>query len=139
MKTFITSGDGETFALGERLGKALKGRETVAFYGEPGAGKTVMTKGIAKGLGVSALVTSPTFTILNAYEGRAPLFHYDMYRIADVSELEEVGFFENLGEGVTVVEWSENVERALPADAIRIRIDYEGEKRRITVYEDSLL
>ena len=98
-----------------------------------------MTKGIAKGLGVSELVTSPTFTILNAYEGRVPLFHYDMYRIAEVSELEEVGFFENLGEGVTVVEWSENVESALPADAIRIRIDYEGEGRRITVYEDSLL
>lgn len=136
MMEFWTAEAEETFALGERFGRALRGGETVAFYGEPGAGKTVFAKGIAAGLGVRELVTSPTFTILNVYEGRVRLFHYDMYRISDPSELEEVGFFENLGEGVTLVEWSENVEAALPADSIRIRIEYAEGKRRITIDED---
>ena len=139
MKTFITENAEETFALGERIGRALKGKETIALEGEPGAGKTVLTKGIAKGLGVTDLVTSPTFTILNEYEGRAKLFHYDMYRISDPEELGEVGFSERLGEGVTVVEWSENIRSALPVDAVFVAVDYLGEKRRVTVYADTLL
>ena len=138
MKIITTSGAEETLTLGEALGKKLAGRETIALYGEPGAGKTVLTKGIARGLGIEELVTSPTFTILNVYEGRAVLYHYDMYRIGDISELDEVGFFENLGAGVTVVEWAENVEGALPADVLRIRVGYDGasDKRRFAFDED---
>ena len=135
MKQFRTTTEQETLALGERLAGRLRGDETVALYGEPGAGKTIFCKGIARGLGVRELVTSPTFTICNIYEGRVPLYHYDMYRIGDVAELEEVGFFEHLGRGVSLVEWSENIASALPADALRVEIRYLPEGREVIVDE----
>ena len=138
MKQFFTRSREETFRLGERLGKRLKGTETIACYGEPGAGKTVFAKGIAAGMGVTDLVTSPTFTICNEYTGRsARLFHYDMYRISDESELGEVGFWEGLGKGVTLIEWSERIPGAIPPDAIRIEFRYAPEGREV-IADDTL-
>ena len=133
----------ETFALGEQIGAALGPGLVLAFYGDLGAGKTVMTKGIAKGLGITELVTSPTFTILQTYEGgRLPLHHLDVYRIEDPDEMEEIGLTDCLADdALTVIEWAEQIEELLPPDTLRVTI-LRGEEenvRKITAEPDRLL
>ena len=114
----------QTEALGERLGRALWAGAVVAYTGDLGAGKTAFTRGLAKGLGIIGPVTSPTFTIVNEYEGgRLPLFHFDMYRLGSSDELFDIGWEDYLARGgVCAVEWSENVDDALEAGCIRVDI-----------------
>src|SRR5574341_590400 len=113
----------DTIKVGEALGRLLKPGDVVALKGELGAGKTVMVKGIAKGLGVNGEPNSPTFVIMNAYEGRIPLYHFDFYRVSGVSELEGIGYEYYLyGDGVSVVEWADRVEGVFPESTIWIEI-----------------
>ena len=127
----------ETQALGQRLAKRLLPGDVIAYFGDLGAGKTALTRGIAQGLGVTDLVTSPTYTIVREYlTGRIPLFHFDMYRLGSSDELFDIGWEDYLARGgVCAVEWSENVEDAL-RDAIYITIEkdpLEPDTRRITI------
>ena len=134
---WITNSEQETERLGQRVGRALKPGAVIAYTGDLGAGKTAFTRGLARGLGVPDRVTSPTFTIVNEYEGgRLPLFHFDMYRLGSSEELFDIGWEDYLARGgVCAVEWSENVDDALEGDVIRVDIrrgDRE-DQRRITV------
>ena len=127
----------ETQALGQRLAKRLLPGDVIAYFGDLGAGKTALTRGIAQGLGVTDLVTSPTYTIVNEYlTGRIPLFHFDMYRLSSSDELFDIGWEDYLSRGgVCAVEWSENVEDALQ-DAIRVTIEKDADEpdtRHITI------
>ena len=132
---FITKSPEETERLGERLGKMLRGGEVIAYLGDLGAGKTAFTRGLARGLGISMRVTSPTYTIVNEYTGgRLPLFHFDMYRLSSSDELFDIGWEDYLLRGgVCAVEWSENVRDAME-DAITVSIEKtDDETRRITI------
>ncbi|MBP3893237.1 MAG: tRNA (adenosine(37)-N6)-threonylcarbamoyltransferase complex ATPase subunit type 1 TsaE [Atopobiaceae bacterium] len=108
-KTFVTSATDETIALGERLGRLLRAGDTLVLTGDLGAGKTQLTKGIARGMGIEDDVTSPTFNILMVYEGSTmPLYHFDLYRLDDPEQLEDIGFYDALeGDGPCVIEWGE--------------------------------
>ena len=137
---FITHSAEETEALGERLAQTLTGGEIVAYFGELGAGKTAFTRGLARGLGISMRVTSPTYTIVNEYSGgRLPLFHFDMYRLGSSEELFDIGWEDYLARGgVVAVEWSENVTDALDG-AITVRIEKTAaDERRITIEGSAL-
>ena len=134
---YLSRSEAETEALGERLAAVLTPGAVVAYRGGLGMGKTAFTRGLAKGLGYTGRVTSPTFTIVNEYEGgRLPLFHFDMYRLGSSEELFDIGWEDYLARGgVCAVEWSENVDDALEGDVIRVDIrrgDRE-DQRRITV------
>lgn len=121
---FVTCSPEETRALGERLAQVLGPGTVVAFTGDLGAGKTAFISGMARGLGIQEWVTSPTFTIVNEYEGgRLPLFHFDMYRLGSAEELFHIGWEDYLVRGgVCAVEWSENVAEAIEDDAVRVDI-----------------
>ena len=111
----------ETEALGEALGRKLQPGAVVAYFGGLGMGKTAFTRGLARGLGCTERVTSPTFTIVNEYPGRIPLCHFDMYRLESSDALFDIGWEDYLaGGGVCAVEWSERVEDALPPESIRV-------------------
>ena len=132
---YITNSPGETEAIGAALGKVLRPGTVIAYRGDLGAGKTAFTRGLAKGLGCTDLVTSPTYTIVNEYlGGRLPLFHFDMYRLRSSDDLFDIGWDDYLDRaGVCAVEWSENVDDAME-DAIYITIEKLGEDaRRITI------
>ncbi|HJA71387.1 MAG TPA: tRNA (adenosine(37)-N6)-threonylcarbamoyltransferase complex ATPase subunit type 1 TsaE [Candidatus Lachnoclostridium stercoravium] len=134
-----TYGADETFALGERIGRNAQKGEVYCLNGDLGTGKTVFTQGFAKGLGIQGPVNSPTFTILQQYDdGRLPLYHFDVYRIGDVEEMEEIGYEDCFyGEGVSLIEWAGLIEEILPEHVITIRIEKDTEKgfdyRKITV------
>ena len=116
-KKYITKSLAETEELGERLGKSLTSGTVIAMYGDIGVGKTTFVHGLAKGLGISERVTSPTFAIVNEYNGNLRLCHFDMYRISCVEELYDIGWTDYLnGQTVCAIEWSENIEDALPGD-----------------------
>ena len=121
---FVTHSREETEALGARLADALAEGRVVAFTGDLGAGKTAFVSGMARALGVEERVTSPTFTIVNEYEGgRLPLFHFDMYRLGGADELFHIGWEDYLSRGgVCAVEWSENVAEAIEDGAVRVSI-----------------
>ena len=123
-------------AFGERLGRELERGDVVALYGELGAGKTVLVKGIARGLGITQEVTSPTFTLVHEYSGgRLTLFHIDLYRLNAIDEAMTIGIEDYMaGPGVTAIEWSEKIESLLPASARRIRLTaLENQVHRIEV------
>ena len=133
---YVTNSEEETEALGARLAAVLTPGTVVAFTGDLGAGKTAFTRGLARGLGVTDRVTSPTFTIVNEYEGdRLPLFHFDMYRLASSEELFDIGWEDYLQRGgVCAVEWSENVSDALEEDALSVEISRgEQDGQRVIV------
>lgn len=137
---FLTTTPEQTEALGERLAAALHGGEIIAYRGELGAGKTAFTRGLARGLGISMRVTSPTYTIVNEYTGgRLPLFHFDMYRLHDADDLFDIGWEDYLERGgVCAVEWSENVAEAMTG-AITVTIEKTADDaRRITIEGGSL-
>ena len=127
----------ETEELGAALAKHLHAGDVIAYLGDLGAGKTAFTRGLARGLGCTARVTSPTFTIVNEYEGTLPLFHFDMYRLGDAEELFDIGWDEYLARGgVCAVEWSERVRSEIPADAVTVtirRCEENEDWRRITI------
>ncbi len=135
---FETNSYLETENLGERLGKVLQPGTVLAYRGDLGAGKTAFTRGVARGLGCTDTVTSPTYTIVNEYlSGRMPLFHFDMYRLKSSDDLWDIGWEDYLERGgVCCVEWSENVADAME-DAITVTIEKTGEEsRRITIEGD---
>lgn len=132
---FITNSPEETEKVGQALGQVVKPGTVLAYTGDLGAGKTAFTRGLARGLGATEQVTSPTYTIVNEYlSGRMPLFHFDMYRLSSSEDLWDIGWEDYLERGgVCAVEWSENVEDAMDG-AIRICIEKTGEaSRRITI------
>ena len=137
-KEYTTAGEEQTEALGFRLGQLIQPGAVIAYTGDLGAGKTAFTRGLARGLGIPDRVTSPTFTIVNEYEGgRLPLFHFDMYRLGSSDELFDIGWEDYLARGgVCAVEWSERVSDALPEDTIFVdiaRTDEHEDWRTITV------
>lgn len=131
---FYTHNDADTEAIGEKLGASINAGDIVALYGGLGCGKTAFVRGLARGLGISARVVSPTFTIVNEYNGPIPLFHFDMYRLSSADELFDIGWEDYLNRrGVCAVEWSENVSDALTG-AITVNIEHLGaDERRITI------
>ncbi len=129
IKTYCEAG---TASAGERFAKLLRAGDVVAFTGDLGAGKTAFIRGMAKGLGLDARVSSPTFTIVNEYMGEVPLFHFDMYRLKDSDELFEIGWEDYLERGgVCAVEWSENVRDAFLPGTIYVDIAKTGETERV--------
>ena len=129
----------ETFKLGEQIGKEAKPGQVYALLGDLGVGKTVLIQGVAKGLGIDEPVNSPTFTIVQVYEsGRLPFYHFDVYRIGDVEEMDEIGYEEYFyGSGVSFVEWANLVEEIMPKETIQITIEKDlaqgFDYRRITI------
>ena len=115
----------DTFAFGRKLGEAAVPGQIYCLDGDLGVGKTVLTQGFAAGLGITEPVSSPTFTIIQVYEeGRLPFYHFDVYRISDPDEMDEIGYEDCFfGEGVCLVEWAKLIEELLPDNAIRIRIE----------------
>ena len=138
-KVFETYSPEETLEIGKLLGENAAPREVYALIGDLGVGKTVFTKGFAQGLGIEEPVNSPTFTILQIYEeGRIPLYHFDVYRIEEPEEMEEVGFDEYIdGDGVCLIEWAGRIGDLLPPEVIVVRIEKNLDRgpdyRRITV------
>ena len=131
----------ETLELGRQLGRNAKPGEVYTLIGDLGVGKTVLTQGIAEGLEITEPICSPTFTIVQVYEeGRMPFYHFDVYRIGDVEELEEIGYEDYFyGEGLTMIEWANLIEEILPEHYRRITIEKDLEKgfdyRKITIQE----
>ena len=127
--------------MGRRLGEKAQPGQIYTLEGDLGVGKTVFTQGVAAGLGITEAVSSPTFTILQEYEsGRLPFYHFDVYRIGDVEEMDEVGFDEYVsGEGVSLIEWANLIEEILPENRVNITIEKDLEQgfdfRRITIKE----
>ena len=134
----ITKSAAETRALGEKLAARLRPGDVLLLEGDLGAGKSELTRGIAKGLGVAETVTSPSFTILNVYEsGRYPLYQFDWYRLESSEELYELGMDEFLsGDGIAVVEWPGRCPDAVPEGAVRIRMTAAGENERMIECEE---
>lgn len=136
-----TNGERETFELGQEMGRSAKPGQVYTMVGDLGVGKTVFTKGFAKGLEIEEPISSPTFTIVQVYEeGRMPFYHFDVYRIGDVEEMDEIGFEDYIyGEGVSLIEWANLIEEILPENYTEIRIEKNLEKgfdyRKITVTE----
>jgi tRNA threonylcarbamoyladenosine biosynthesis protein TsaE len=121
----------QTQRLGARLGELLRGGELLLLDGDLGTGKTSMTQGIAEGLGVRQVVSSPTFTLLKEYEGRLPLYHFDLYRLDDAAEMFDLGFEEYFeSNGVCVVEWANKAEHLWPSEHLRIRLKMVSETKR---------
>ncbi len=143
MKIFESYSAEDTAALGEKLGKEAKPGEVYTLIGDLGVGKTVLTQGIAKGLGIEEAISSPTFTIVQIYEeGRMPFYHFDVYRIGDVEEMDEIGYEDCFyGEGLTMIEWANLITEILPPSYRQITIEKDLEKgfdyRRITIEEKS--
>jgi len=133
---YITNSPAETEAVGAALAAVLKPGTVLAYTGDLGAGKTAFTRGLARGLGATERVTSPTYTIVNEYlSGRLPLFHFDMYRLASSDDLWDIGWEDYLERGgICAVEWSENVEDAME-NAVYIRIEKTGEESRCITIE----
>ena len=137
---YLSHCEAETEAAGEALAARLKAGDVVAYRGDLGAGKTAFTRGLARGLGCTGRVSSPTFTIVNEHEGRLPLFHFDLYRIGDGEELFDIGWEDYLDRGgVCAVEWSERAQSAMPPGTICVsirRCEEDENWRRITIGEE---
>ena len=129
----------ETYALGEKIGREALPGQVYTLNGDLGVGKTVFTQGVAAGLGIQEPVNSPTFTIVQVYEeGRMPFYHFDVYRIGDVEEMEEIGYQDDFyGEGLCMIEWAQLIEEIIPENARHITIEKDLDKgfdyRRITI------
>jgi tRNA threonylcarbamoyladenosine biosynthesis protein TsaE len=129
-KVFETRSERETEKLGESLGRLLERGDFIALSGDLGAGKTAFARGVARGIGINEDITSPTFTIINEYDGILPLAHMDVYRLKSVEELANVGFDDYLEGFVVVMEWAEKVKEMLPQDLLWVEIEAVDEKRR---------
>ncbi|MEI6578732.1 MAG: tRNA (adenosine(37)-N6)-threonylcarbamoyltransferase complex ATPase subunit type 1 TsaE [Eubacteriales bacterium] len=139
MAAYITKSAEETEQVGASLGKTLIKGDVVAIFGEMGAGKTAFVRGLATGMGLSSCVSSPTFALVHEYQGELALYHFDMYRINSWDDLYSTGFFDYLySAGVVVVEWSENIESALPENSIKVIISLGNtlNERKIVIMED---
>ncbi len=135
---YTTHSPEETIAFAQKIGAKLKAGDVIAYLGDLGAGKTTFTRGLALGMGLPDVVTSPTFALVHEYsrEGITPLIHFDMYRIVDENELETTGFYDYpMEECVFAVEWSENIASALPKNTIRITLERLGDEDRKIIIE----
>lgn len=138
---YETSSPEETFALARRLGEQAKPGTVYTLTGDLGVGKTVFAQGLARGLGIEEAINSPTFTIVQVYdEGRLPFYHFDVYRIGDIEEMEEIGYEDYFyGDGVCLVEWAELIEELLPKNRVKLVIEKDLQNgfdyRRITLEE----
>ncbi|MCI8939957.1 MAG: tRNA (adenosine(37)-N6)-threonylcarbamoyltransferase complex ATPase subunit type 1 TsaE [Dorea sp.] len=136
-----TNDEMETWELGRRLGLNASSGQVFTLVGDLGVGKTVFTKGLAAGLGIKEPVSSPTFTIVQVYdEGRLPLYHFDVYRIGDICEMDEIGYEDYIyGQGVSLIEWADQIQEILPEHYTEIRIEKDLERgfdyRRISICE----
>ncbi|MDD6644470.1 MAG: tRNA (adenosine(37)-N6)-threonylcarbamoyltransferase complex ATPase subunit type 1 TsaE [Oscillospiraceae bacterium] len=129
---YISHSVEETEQIAINLASKLKGNEVIAFFGGLGMGKTAFTRGVCKGLGFNDGVQSPTFSLVNQYDATYTVYHFDMYRINTYDDLYSTGFFDYIDTGVLIIEWSENIENALPDDYIRIEISHgDNENERI--------
>ena len=149
--TVISRNPEETFLIGKIIGQTLMEKDVVALVGDLGTGKTCLTQGIARGLGVpdEYQVTSPSFTLINEYRGRMMLYHFDLYRISQAREIDDIGYEEYLfGEGASVIAWADRAEGILPDDTLFVSISYSdenerniiisGQKDRMTVISEKL-
>lgn len=138
---YETNSPEETFAIAKRLGEQAQPGTVYTLTGDLGVGKTVFAQGLASGLGIEEAINSPTFTIVQVYdEGRLPFYHFDVYRIGDIEEMEEIGYEDYFyGDGVCLVEWAELIEELLPGNRVEFLIEKDLEKgfdyRRITLQE----
>lgn len=141
MTILETNSPEETFALGRQIGQQAKAGEVYTLIGDLGVGKTVLTQGVAAGLGIEEPVNSPTFTIMQIYEeGRLPFYHFDVYRIGDAEEMDEIGYEDYFyGDGVCLIEWANLIEEILPPEHKQITIEKSPDKgydyRKITIEE----
>lgn len=135
-KQFITKSEKETFLLGKQLAKSFRGKEIVFLRGELGAGKTVFAKGLASGMGLKDVnqVCSPSFTLINIYQAKFPIYHIDLYRLEKDEEILDLGWEDYIGEGVIIVEWAEKVSFQLDAIQVTLKIR-DGDQRYITIYQ----
>lgn len=142
-KNWETNSEAETFAVGKQLGESAKKGQVFALLGDLGVGKTVFTKGFAKGLGIEEHITSPTFAIMQIYEGQLPLYHFDVYRLMYEEELEDIGYEEYFyGNGVTLVEWANKFPEMMPKETLTITIEKALENgldyRKITLEQEDV-
>ena len=139
MERIETFSEEEPFALGEKIGREAHPGQIYTLLGDLGVGKTVFTQGVARGLGISECVCSPTFTIVQVYEeGRIPFYHFDVYRIGDIEEMDEIGYEDYFyGEGICLIEWANLIDELIPKERIQITIQKNMEKgfsyREITI------
>ena len=139
MKRLFSNSAQETEQIGEQLAQTLCGNEVIALFGGLGMGKTAFTRGLARGLGVNDGVSSPTFALVNEYRGKYMIYHFDMYRVQTWEDLYSTGFFDYLDNGVLVIEWSENIEGALPDNALRVTISRgDRDDQRIIEIEETV-
>ena len=131
---FITNSPEETENIGAAVGRIIPAGTVLAYRGDLGAGKTAFTRGLAGALGAGENVSSPTFALVNEYSGKYNIFHFDMYRVNTWDDLYSTGFFDYIDNGIIIIEWSENIEEALPADCIKIRIS-KGENDDDRIFE----
>lgn len=123
MQKLISNSPEQTEKIGDVIGQALGYGDVICLSGDLGVGKTAFVKGLAKGIGIGEHITSPTFTIVNEYNGKYTLYHFDVYRVNDVDELEEIGFDEYVyGDGISVIEWAELIEPILPKEKLWVKI-----------------
>lgn len=122
MVEMLSNSTKETEQIGEKLAGCLHGTEVIAMYGGLGMGKTAFVRGLARGLGVQEGVSSPTFALVHQYQGKYPIYHFDMYRVNGWDDLYSTGFFDYLDTGILVIEWSENIEEALPQSHLSVKI-----------------
>lgn len=136
-EAYTTHSEKETFLLAEKLARGFKGTEVVLLVGELGAGKTIFAKGIAAGLGVSDVhqVCSPSFTLINIYQGKYTVYHIDLYRLSKSTEIADLGWEDYLGQGVIVVEWAEKIPFSLRAILVELQVE-SGDKRRIRIWRE---
>ena len=136
MIKLISKSTEDTENIGTKLAEKLQGTEVIALFGGLGMGKTAFTRGLSKALGVNDGVSSPTFALVNEYHGKFSIYHFDMYRVTSWDDLYSTGFFDYLDNGILVIEWSENIEGALPENYIRITIEKgETDDERIFMIE----
>lgn len=134
MKTIYSHSANDTENIGALIAQQLTGNEVIALFGGLGMGKTAFTRGLCSALGVADGVSSPTFALVNEYSGKYNIYHFDMYRVTSWDDLYSTGFFDYLDTGVLVIEWSENIEGALPENAVRITIS-KGESDDDRIFE----
>lgn len=136
MERYISKTVSETQKIANDLAKTLKASDVVALFGDLGAGKTVFTRAVVNALGYDGYVTSPTFAVVNEYDTKPTVYHFDMYRIDSEDALYGIGFFDYLENGgICIIEWSENIEYALPENTIRVSIKGSGDEERLITVE----
>lgn len=135
-KTMLTTSAEQTIALGERLGRQLGPGDVIALFGDLGAGKTTLTKGIAVGMGLAADIHSPTFTLIHEHPGAVPLYHVDLYRLSREEEIETLGLEEYIySDGVTIIEWADRMKSLLPPERLDITLLMKGDTERELIFE----